>query len=491
MALINLNTLDDKKIIEEENLIIGSGAGGSTIAYELLKNGKNSIILEEGPNISSSKDLNIGKSIANFYRNNGATPILSSNGGPLIGYGQGSCVGGSTYVNAGYFSNTPEWIFNEWSRRDKTILEYNEFQNLLGEIRNELQVNTEEITHNDGDSKFLLERSKIINWKIEKCERFSSGVVGAEKQTMNNSYHKHLLKNKIDIIHNCKVEKIIVRNGNAKSITALNKINNKTYTFKFKNLFVNCGPINTPQLLSKNKLIKLDKKIKHFEFHINFKILVKFKKEINFNHERKFNPDLPLSIFFMREFEKEGVLLSSANSELPYLMATSSHFNDDIKKDIYLNSKNYAMYVYQIKSNSVGNISSFLNTPFVNYEYNFKDNYEIKKAIQRTSKFFLNNDVEHILYPIENSLPIKNIKNSTYLSENFNPKKLHLVSVHGMSSMRPGNSSEFHTNHNGKVNGYNNIYINDASILPGNTGESPQASIMAYAKFIARNLKDN
>ena len=218
---------------------------------------------------------------------------------------------------------------------------------------------------------------------------------------------------------------------------------------------------------------------------------MKFKKEINFNHERKFNPDLPLSIFFMREFEKEGVLLSSANSELPYLMATSSHFNDDIKKDIYLNSKNYAMYVYQIKSNSVGNISSFLNTPFVNYEYNFKDNYEIKKAIQRTSKFFLNNDVEHILYPIENSLPIKNIQNSTYLSENFNPKKLHLVSVHGMSSMRPGNSSEFHTNHNGKVNGYNNIYINDASILPGNTGESPQASIMAYAKFIARNLKDN
>ena len=35
---------------------------------------------------------------------------------------------------------------------------------------------------------------------------------------------------------------------------------------------------------------------------------------------------------------------------------------------------------------------------------------------------------------------------------------------------------------------HQNIYINDASILPGNTGESPQASIMAFAKFIAKNL---
>jgi hypothetical protein len=491
MSLINLELLDDKKTIEEDNLIIGSGAGGSTIAYELLKSGKRSIILEEGPNIAENKKLNIGKSIVNYYRNNGATPIISSNGGPLIGYGQGFCVGGSTYVNAGYFSNTPEWIFNEWIKQGKTILEYKDFQKLLSEIKNELKVNVEELTHSDGDSKYLLDRSNKINWKIEKCERFSTGEVGAEKQTMNNSYHKHLLKNKIDIIHDCKVEKIIVQNGYAKSIKAMNKVNKKIYNFKFKNLFINCGPINTPHLLLKNRLIKFDNKVKDFEFHLNFKILVKFKKEINFNTSNEFNPDLPVSIFFMREFEKDGALLSAANSELSYMMATSSHFSDDIKKDIYLNNKNYAMFIYQIKSNSTGNIRNLLNSPIVSYEYNQKDNYEIKKGIQRTANFFLNEDVDHILYPIENSLPIRTIKDSNHLSENFNPKKLHLVSVHGMSSMRPGNDSKFHTNHHGKVNGYKNIYINDASILPGNTGESPQASIMAFAKFIAKNLKEN
>ena len=61
---------------------------------------------------------------------------------------------------------------------------------------------------------------------------------------------------------------------------------------------------------------------------------MKFKKPVNFNKSIQYNPDHPVSIYFMREFEKEGVLLSAANSELPYILATASHFSDEIKKDI-------------------------------------------------------------------------------------------------------------------------------------------------------------
>ena len=42
---MSIKTLSDykKKEIDAENVIIGSGAGGSTTAYELLKMGKSSI----------------------------------------------------------------------------------------------------------------------------------------------------------------------------------------------------------------------------------------------------------------------------------------------------------------------------------------------------------------------------------------------------------------------------------------------------------------
>ena len=99
----------------------------------------------------------------------------------------------------------------------------------------------------------------------------------------------------------------------------------KLFRIKFKNLFINCGPISSPHLLMKNNLIKY-KNQNNFKFHINFRVIVKFKKNVNFNFNRNYNPDAPVSIYFLREFEKEGVLVSAANSELPYLLATASHF---------------------------------------------------------------------------------------------------------------------------------------------------------------------
>ena len=491
MPIKNLSLFNHTKVVDEENIIIGSGAGGSTVALELLKKGKKSVILEEGPDVTNYNVSNIGRSIVNLYKNNGATPIISTNGGPLIGYGQGSCVGGSTYVNGGYFSNTPEWVFHKWLDEKRTILNHKDFIKLLDEIKLEMKISTENLTSKDGDSKFLFDRAKEMNWSIEKCERFSTGLEGKEKQNMNTTYHKKLLENNVDIIHNCKVEKITAHNKTARSIEVLNKIDNKKYYFKFKNLFINCGPINTPYLLLKNKLVKFEKKEKQFEFHINFKIIVKFGKEINLNQSNKFDPNLPISIYFIREFEKDGALLSAANSELSYMLATCSHFNENIKKDLFQNTSNYAMYIYQIKSSSLGRINYFLDNPFVEYEYNIKDNEEIKKAINRTANFFFNGDAEFILYPFENSLPIKSIKEAKDLSNNFNPKKLHSVSVHGMSSMRSGVGEDYKTDYYGKLKTLENVYINDASVLPGNTGESPQASIMAFAKFMIKNSNIN
>ena len=488
MPLKNLNDFKNE-VIENENVIIGSGAGGSTVGYELLKKNKESIILEEGPSINRINKSNIGISIANLYKNNGATPIYSFNGGPLIGYGQGSCVGGSTYVNAGYFSGTPEWVYDEWLKEERLKTSYSEFQKLYEEIKSEINVSTENATKLDGASEIMNFIANKKKFKIEKCERFSDGISGNEKNNMNSTYHKALLKKNVQIIHDCKVIKILLKNNRAYMITVKDKKNGKKVNIKFKNLFICCGPINSPHLLMKNKLIYNQKNQNNFEFHINFKVLVKFKKDTNLNSNRGYDPDHPVSVYFMREYEKEGALLSSANSELPYMLATSSHFDEKIKRDIYQNFSKYCMYIYQIKSNSFGKVRDFFGNPFVDYKFDQKDTSLIKSAINRVSNFFLEIYAEKIFFPIEGSTGICNLKDSNEISENLNVKKLHLVSVHGMSSLRSGKEENCHTTYSGKLKNYENIFINDASILPGNTGESPQASIMVMVKNNIKNLK--
>ena len=152
--------MNKKTLIDIENLVVGSGAGGSTTAYELIKKGKEVLILEEGIDINNLDRSNIGKCISKIYKNNGVTPIISSNGGPIIGYGQGCCVGGSTYVNAGYFSNTPEWVYADWLKQNKTVMKYDEFLSLIKEIRDEINICTEKLTEHDGDSEKLHQISK-------------------------------------------------------------------------------------------------------------------------------------------------------------------------------------------------------------------------------------------------------------------------------------------------------------------------------------------
>ena len=474
--------MNKKTLIDIENLVVGSGAGGSTTAYELIKKGKEVLILEEGIDINNLDRSNIGKCISKIYKNNGVTPIISSNGGPIIGYGQGCCVGGSTYVNAGYFSNTPEWVYADWLKQNKTVMKYDEFLSLIKEIRDEINICTEKLTEYDGDSEKLYQISKKKGFKVEKCERFSSGIINKQKNNMNNTYHKEILKKNFKILSNSRVVKIKTNGNKAYEVEVKNTEKNEIFRIKFKNLFINCGPISSPHLLMKNNLIKYKKNQNNFKFHINFRVIVKFKKNVNFNFNRNYNPDAPVSIYFLREFEKEGVLVSAANSELPYLLATASHFNNDICNDINRNFSQYAMYIYQIKSFSSGQVKSFFNNPYVDYKFNLFDIEQIKKAILRCSKIFLSADTELILFPIESSKPIKSFKDSQDLSENLDHRKLHLISVHGMSSLSCGDENSL-TEFNGKLKNFENIYVNDASILPDNTGESPQASIMAFAKY--------
>ena len=484
-----MTNLEDQ--LQCEYLIIGSGAGGSTVAFELQKRNQNFIIIEEGINPENLSDT-IADNINDLYYNNGATPMISDNNGPVIGYGQGRCVGGSTYVNAGYFSLTSEEIFHSWYSNKLLNIEYSSYLNLINEIRSEINVEQSNLdSFKDRDSLELKKGSDLMNWKIERCDRFLKncqrnnmcpiGCPSDSKQSMNNTYLKKVT-NENNIFYNLKVVKIMHKSDFAYLAIAICTVTKKKISFYFKNLFLSLGPINSFGLLKKNKLITPFKR-NSFEFHINFKFIVKFKKNINANMST-------VSQFFVREFEKEGVLISASNSEIPYLLSSSSQYHIDVIKDIYKNFEKYAMYVYQIKAYSKGNINNFFGNNFVKYSFDDRDRDQIIKAIKRINRLFSNLDIEFILYPVEYSDPIKSNSDCDKLIESLNIKHLHLVSVHGMSSLNKSLDNNYdYIDFDGKLKNFKNIHICDSSILPTNTGESPQATIMSLVKSNVKKYK--
>ena len=61
MAIKKLNSFEKLKIIDVENIIIGSGAGGSTVAYELLKKKKNQLLLRRDPMLLTITFITLAK----------------------------------------------------------------------------------------------------------------------------------------------------------------------------------------------------------------------------------------------------------------------------------------------------------------------------------------------------------------------------------------------------------------------------------------------
>jgi choline dehydrogenase-like flavoprotein len=95
------------------------------------------------------------------------------------------------------------------------------------------------------------------------------------------------------------------------------------------------------------------------------------------------------------------------------------------------------------------------------------------------------------LYPaVEGLASIADQRESERFStEILPPAGLNLVSMHSFSSCPLGeNTAVCAVDSFGKLHGYHNIYVNDASMLPTSPGVNPQGPLMALAY---RNLEAN
>ena len=201
-------------------VIVGSGAGGATVAMELAKKKKSVLVVERG--IREEKFGSVMDSIR-FYDFRGLTksPPKSKQGAILY---RTIVAGGSTIVSCG---NGVRCLEKELS----------EFGINLDQEFSELEEETQVIPYDErrlsGGSKMILEASKELGYKMEpmpkfidpkKCRRCGQCIAGCTydaKWTALDFLDK-AVENGAEILYKTIVEKVSIENGKATGVSVKN-----------------------------------------------------------------------------------------------------------------------------------------------------------------------------------------------------------------------------------------------------------------------------
>lgn len=352
-----------------DHIVLGSGPSGSINSFYLNKKFPGKVLLlEKGKDVSVFKNKHPHDEFLKKWKNGGLNSTLY----PMqISFASGECLGGGSEINSGLFHKPSQSFWEKWKKNTSYIVpQIDEIEGHFNDIKN--ITNSEKIFPNSKGYEYFLKgclENKII---YEHIPQFYSK--SGNKNSMTSTYLDFYLKSGGKIQTSFEATKI----------KYIEKINNweiqgylygKKKTFSCKNLFINCGAIQTGKILINSKLFS--KEVSNFKLHPMIKFIVEFEKEVQQGHENV-HP-------FQISDEGEKFIIGEASSGEQFIKM--NFINDpDMYENIKKNWKKMSIY-HSTYSFGSGKIKKL---PFFNdflYTYSIP-NSEIKVIKESLLKAF-------------------------------------------------------------------------------------------------------
>ena len=127
------------------------------------------------------------------------------------------------------------------------------------------------------------------------------------------------------------------------------------------------------------------------------------------------------------------------------------------------------------------------------YDLSVDDLRSMSRGVARLATLLLAAGAEAV-YPAIRSIPVirTELDAVRWLTELLPAKDLSLTTVHAFSSCPMGEQAGLTAaNSYGRVHHVDNLYVNDASMLPDSPGVNPQGTVMALARRNALHFVDS
>ena len=482
----------EEKSLKVEVLIVGSGAGGAVTAIELAKAGFSVVVLEEGRRHSlSAYGQSSTRSMQLLYRNKGMTPVIGS---IPIGFVEGRCLGGSTEINSGFWHRLPPEFAMRWTKQF-------EIENFKTESLEphfewaEKNLHVTKATELPPSTDVFKKGVELMGWSARVVSRAAkdcvntnacaSGCPKGAKQGMTRNLIPMAEKWGVNFMTGAKVKLLLKDRGRVTGVLAEIQGEDRTtdlVRIDAEHVFVCCGATQTPALLRRSGIRS------HvgdtFQIHPMLKVAALFDEEINAQES-------VMPMVQVKEFWPDISMGGSFFTVGHLAMNLSDNWLEN--RDLVKQYRNMATYYVAVRGTGRGTVRPARfgsDYSHLKYELSDVDLRHLSQGLARLSTLLMQAGAKAV-YPCVQGLPKieSELEAVRWLDENLPRNKLSLTTVHAFSTCPMGERQDkCAADSFGRVFGFENLYINDASKLPDSPGINPQGTIMAVARRNAQHF---
>jgi choline dehydrogenase-like flavoprotein len=481
-------------------VVVGSGAAGAVAAHTLASAGYSVAVVEEGPWVKTRDfGLDVYGAFKTMMRDVGMQVVEGRAYMPLL---QGRCVGGSTVVNSAIAWRTPEDVTDDWARRFGLgdVISQRTLEPHFQALEADLHVGPPRPRTLGTNNALFLDQTRKngiagapMNRYEEGCEgsgRCLTGCPTAAKRGMNVSYVPWALALGARIYPSCKVERIVIRGGQAVGVLAKARSNARgvrSVTVRLlarRGVLVAASTVQTPNLLARSG-VRARALGLHFQAHPGVGVGGVFDRPIDMQRGVTQGAE-SLHYRSTDRFKLETIAIQPelAVARIPGVGA------ELLEKMAAL--RHVAIWAAQVRAEAEGTVrTGFGGRDRVRYTLGEGDVAHARKALVTLAHLMFDAGAREV-WPGVFGVPavLRSRDDVKLLAEGpLDPRAYSFVATHlfGAARMGPDPRTSVVGPDFG-VHGVSRLYVVDSSVFPTNLGVNPQHTIMAVSRLAASGV---
>jgi choline dehydrogenase-like flavoprotein len=478
-------------------VIVGSGAGGATMAAELAEAGVDVVVLEEGGyHPTESFRPETGRALRTLYRDGGGGATV---GRPSVLFAEGRCVGGSTVVNGGMSWRTPPKVLERWAKEDG-VLEISEaaMDPFFARAESRHSVGEQDPETVGQNSLLLKAGADAKGWAIIANRRnqlhcagtsnCSTGCpTGAKRSTALTSVPRALAFG-ARVLADCRVDRI-TRSGSAVTGVTGHVVRpgagqGPRVAVRARAVIVAGGAIQTPALLARSGLRSGSGRLgRNLSLHPNANVVAFFDSDVT-------GWQGVHQAFQVREFGREGIILTAQNLTPPMLAAVMPGYGRGLG-ELMADYNRVVTAGPLIEDSGTGRIRDVpgLGTQ-VFYRLTEQNAARVVRGVELTAEALFAAGARRVLLPFHGAPEVRDPGDLRRLLARPVPRRsLELYSIHLMGTARMSEDPRRGVvDSYGAFHGVPGLFVCDASVFPGPIGINPMETVIALAMRNARRL---